>query len=325
MSKKRNSTLEQQNVKLKKPKMKKGTKETNISKSKSVATFYQDKCCGANNWKSFLITMQKQKVNISGTKLTVSTNQFNKYGSVGDLSNGQKKFKSKYSSNPNRNPTISQQVYENVDISSFNLKKEQIGNVSFGKQSDNNEPVLTKQIAIDCEMVGVEIGANKDMLARISLVNALGDCIYDKFVKPTEPVLEYRTHVSGVRPKDLKNGEDFKVVQEEVAAILRNRILVGHAVKNDLRVLFLSHPKSAIRDTSRFKRFREGRSPALKKLAKKHLGVTIQEGEHSSVQDALAAMQLYRLFKKEWENSLKTSKHKKGISKAKVQECQILK
>lgn len=32
------------------------------------------------------------------------------------------------------------------------------------------------------------------------------------------------------------SGEDFKKIQEEVADILRGRILVGHAVHNDLKV-----------------------------------------------------------------------------------------
>lgn len=31
-------------------------------------------------------------------------------------------------------------------------------------------------------------------------------------------------------------GEDFKTVQKEVAEILKGRILVGHALKNDLKV-----------------------------------------------------------------------------------------
>lgn len=32
------------------------------------------------------------------------------------------------------------------------------------------------------------------------------------------------------------SGEDFKVVQKEVSEILKGRILVGHAVHNDLKV-----------------------------------------------------------------------------------------
>ena len=48
-------------------------------------------------------------------------------------------------------------------------------------------------IGIDCEMVGVGRRGEDSILARISLVNHFGNCIYDKFVKPTEKVVDFRT------------------------------------------------------------------------------------------------------------------------------------
>lgn len=164
----------------------------------------------------------------------------------------------------------------------------------------------TKIIAMDCEMVGIFTG-KVNMLARVSLVNKYGNCIYDKYVLPSEPVVDYRTPVSGVRPKDLRNGERFETVQKEVAEILQGRILVGHALRNDLKVLYLSHPRRAIRDTSRYKpfhKFSNGRTPSLRKLAEEVLGVKIQQGEHDSVVDARTAMNLYLLYRKEWESAL---------------------
>jgi RNA exonuclease 4 len=156
-------------------------------------------------------------------------------------------------------------------------------------------------------MVGVGHQGDDSILARISLVNHFGNCIYDKYVKPTEKVVDYRTHVSGIRPKDIENGEDFKTVQKEVSDILQGRILVGHSLKHDLKVLFLNHPKRDVRDTSVYKPFRAafgGRTPSLKNLSARMLGVTVQEGEHSSVQDAQATIRLYTMFRKEWEKSI---------------------
>lgn len=170
-------------------------------------------------------------------------------------------------------------------------------------KSEKQRHDLTRCIAMDCEMVGVFDG-KESVLARVSLVNQHGECVYDHFVKPKEKVADYRTKVSGVRPGDLKRGKDFETVQKEVAAILKNKVLVGHALRNDLKVLMLSHPPKMIRDTSRFTPFRNvtmGRTPSLKKLTSELLGATIQTGEHSSVEDAKAAMQLYNLYQKEWE------------------------
>jgi len=178
---------------------------------------------------------------------------------------------------------------------------------------------LTKVIGIDCEMVGVGHRGEDSILARISLVNHFGHCIYDKFVRPTEKVVDYRTPVSGIRSQDIEHGADFKDVQLEVAEILRGRILVGHSLKHDLRVLFLDHPKRDIRDTASYKPFRAafgGKTPSLKRVTERFLGVKVQEGEHSSVQDAQAAVRLYTMFRKEWEKNLdgrKSSKNRKKL------------
>ncbi|RVE59553.1 hypothetical protein OJAV_G00190030 [Oryzias javanicus] len=176
---------------------------------------------------------------------------------------------------------------------------------------------ITKVVAIDCEMVGVGPDGEDSILARVSLVNQFGKCIYDKFVKPTERVTDYRTAVSGIRPEDIKNGEDVRVVQKEVANILQGRIVVGHAIHNDLKILLLDHPKKHIRDTQKYKPFRKtvgsGR-PSLKVLCKEILNVKVQQGEHSSVQDAQATMRLYTLVKKQWEAELKASKKNRDIN-----------
>ena len=102
-------------------------------------------------------------------------------------------------------------------------------------------------------------------------------------------VTDYRTAVSGVRPEDLKGAPQFKEIQSEVSELIKGRILVGHALKHDMKVLFLDHPKKMIRDTAKYKPFKAafgGRTPSLKNLAERFLGVAVQTGEHSSVQDS---------------------------------------
>ncbi|XP_045456158.1 RNA exonuclease 4-like [Melitaea cinxia] len=174
-------------------------------------------------------------------------------------------------------------------------------------QGSEKQRQITKFLAMDCEMVGIGDQGNDHMLARVSIVNKFGDCVYDKFVKPREEVVDYRTSISGIRKEDLINGEDFATVQKEVSELLKGKILVGHSLKNDLSVLFLSHPKNNIRDTSRYKPFRtitKGSTPSLKRLAKEILGIDIQHGEHSSVEDAKAVMQLYCTVARSWERDL---------------------
>jgi RNA exonuclease 4 len=106
---------------------------------------------------------------------------------------------------------------------------------------------IGKYIAMDCEMVGVGPASTDERtgkiitessLARVSLVNYHGEIVMDAFVKQKERVTDYRTHVSGVRSKDLVGLSVLSLedVQKRVADMLKGRILVGHAVFNDLKV-----------------------------------------------------------------------------------------
>jgi len=160
-----------------------------------------------------------------------------------------------------------------------------------------------KYIALDCEMVGVGVDGSESSLARVSLVNYHGAIILDEFVGQKERVVDYRTQWSGIRPKDLVDGllsilisryallkyeiaQPFGSIQKQVSNLLKGKILVGHAVHNDLKVLLLSHARSKTRDTQhyayKFGVCKSGRI-ALRDLVKQELELTIQSGEHSSV------------------------------------------
>jgi RNA exonuclease 4 len=169
-----------------------------------------------------------------------------------------------------------------------------------------------KYIAIDCEMVGTGPEPNRDSaLARVSAVNYHGHQIYDSYVQVKVPITDYRTAVSGIEPKHVRKdvARTFKEVHNDMKVLLEGRILVGHAVKNDLDALLLKHDKRYIRDTSKYSKFRElaampGRTPSLKGLVEKLLGVEIQTGRHDSVEDARATMALFRLEKESFEREV---------------------
>ncbi|VUZ44941.1 unnamed protein product, partial [Hymenolepis diminuta] len=165
-------------------------------------------------------------------------------------------------------------------------------------------------IALDCEMVGV--GADfVNALGRVSIVDYNGNVLYDVFSLPEEPITDYRTPYSGIRPRDMMNALPFKVVRNDVMQIIRNRIIVGHSINNDLKVLKLRHPRSLIRDTNTtpYAKIAAGRSRrglvALRKLYYDFFGEEIQQGEHCSVEDARSTMKIYRQVEKVWEEDLR--------------------
>lgn len=178
---------------------------------------------------------------------------------------------------------------------------------------------LTRVLALDCEMVGVGPEGSKSALARVVVVNSAGNAVLDTHVQPHQEVVDYRTAVSGVRPHHLVGAPSLSEVQATVAGLLHGRLVVGHALKNDLKALMLSHPRRLLRDTARYPPLmrkaphvggptaeaRRGRPARLQELAAQHLGLTIQTGEHSPVEDARAALLLYQKFATEWEQSLR--------------------
>eukprot|EP01024_Parvocaulis_polyphysoides_P061582 TRINITY_DN682_c0_g1_i7.p1 TRINITY_DN682_c0_g1~~TRINITY_DN682_c0_g1_i7.p1 ORF type:complete len:419 (-),score=66.63 TRINITY_DN682_c0_g1_i7:419-1675(-) len=173
-----------------------------------------------------------------------------------------------------------------------------------------DDVVLTRIIALDCEMVGVGFEGGQSVVARVSIVNDFGNVVYDKHVQPKMRVTDFRTKWSGIRPSDLKTAVTFEEMQEEVCKILKGRILVGHSLQNDLKVLQIGHPKRLIRDTARYPPllYSKGsrlRPKSLKQLAREQLQLNIQEGEHSSVEDARAALYIYHKFREIWEQQIR--------------------
>lgn len=180
----------------------------------------------------------------------------------------------------------------------------------------------TKVVALDCEFVGIGPDGREDALARASVVNSRGEVLYDSFVRVEAPVVDYRTQFSGVLPENLMGPDvdDPRSARSVIANILKGRILVGHAVHNDLRVLRIAHPRRDTRDTSEYykqlwrKNGRRGSAPpALRLVVARVLGVDqFQNAGHDSCEDARAALALYKKNAKEWESFRGKSKAAKS-------------
>ncbi|KAH8826240.1 MipD protein [Flagelloscypha sp. PMI_526] len=161
-----------------------------------------------------------------------------------------------------------------------------------------------KYISMDCEMVGIGLDGSESSLARVSVVNYHGYILMDEIVQQREKVVDFRTRWSGIREGDLKRAKPFEEIQKQVSTLLDDRILIGHAVHNDLKALLLTHPRQSTIDTQIYAykhKVTKSKYISLKNLVMQELDVSIQEGEHSSVIDARATMSIFRLHKKEWE------------------------
>ncbi|XP_040900350.1 interferon-stimulated 20 kDa exonuclease-like 2 isoform X2 [Toxotes jaculatrix] len=152
------------------------------------------------------------------------------------------------------------------------------------KPAATSAAIPTKYLAIDCEMVGAGPKGRISQLARCSIVSYEGDVVYDKFINPAMPVTDYRTRWSGIRRSDLAKATPYSDARKEILRLLMGKVVIGHAVHNDFKVLGYSHPAALTRDTSRIPLlnlkagFAENECASLKRLTKAIFNRDIQEG-----------------------------------------------
>ncbi|XP_012974360.1 apoptosis-enhancing nuclease [Mesocricetus auratus] len=167
----------------------------------------------------------------------------------------------------------------------------------------------SKCVAIDCEMVGTGPRGRVSELARCSVVSYSGDVLYDKYIRPEMPIVDYRTRWSGITHQHMRKAIPFQVAQKEILKLLKGKVVVGHALHNDFQALKYVHPRSQTRDTTYVPNLLSQPSShtrarvSLKDLALHLLHKKIQVGHqgHSSVEDAMTAMELYQLVEVQWE------------------------
>ena len=187
-------------------------------------------------------------------------------------------------------------------------------------------------------MVGVGTGGSESAVARVAVVNWDGEVVFDRYVRPNRPVTDYRTHVSGVRAADVesKGALSLEVCRIIVKNMLKGKILIGHALENDLRLLGLSHPWTDVRDSAMYEPFMRPcsidrkaalRPRKLRELAWEQLGLQIQDTSggagvgHSPMEDATAAMGLYKAVRIEWESLMQRKiKQAQRLMYSKIQQ-----
>jgi RNA exonuclease 4 len=76
-------------------------------------------------------------------------------------------------------------------------------------------PPLEQLVALDAEYVGGNSKKDEervDLLARLSIVDGHGRVLCDEWVRPAQPVTDYRTAISGVTEAQLaKKGGRFSI------------------------------------------------------------------------------------------------------------------
>jgi len=148
-------------------------------------------------------------------------------------------------------------------------------------------------------------------LGRVSVVRGDGPSsgmpLQDDYIRSVEPVHDYLTRFSGLLPADLdpqmcgnRHGNGVTTLK---AAYLKLRYLVdagcvfcGHGLASDFRCINLVVPPAQVVDTVELFHFKRQRKLSLRFLARRLLGIDIQQGSHDSIEDARTALRLYAKY-----------------------------
>ena len=193
--------------------------------------------------------------------------------------------------------------------------------------NDGDQRSPKNVVALDCEVVSCHpsLSANrkkKEVLvaAHCAIVDYDGEVLYDSYICPDEPVVDYRS----ISKSKVDNGTPFKKATEEIVGILKDKKVIIHDATKDLDYLKFNELyliwigawrgiRWSIRDTSTCSLLKKRAEDAgisvgcpnasLKDLAKGVLKKNVQKKKpHNPVHDACTAMELYRCVEKEWEN-----------------------
>ncbi|KAI0375266.1 hypothetical protein BV20DRAFT_960367 [Pilatotrama ljubarskyi] len=147
--------------------------------------------------------------------------------------------------------------------------------------------------------------------SRVAIVDYRGQTVFCTYVLPTNTVTDYRTSTTGIQASDLQPGNamPWREVQQRVAQLIRDKILVGHTLWQDLSVLGIPHPAVATRDVALYQPFRNAlRSPnqviGLQTLMWHLMRRRVQETHVCALENARAALDLYRSHAEEWESTV---------------------
>ncbi|KAK7694396.1 hypothetical protein QCA50_001582 [Cerrena zonata] len=167
-------------------------------------------------------------------------------------------------------------------------------------------------LAVAAQVVHYGGASQLPMVARVLITDYRGNVVLDTFIRPTQYVTDYRTEKTGIRPVHLGAAPTFEDVQRHVAGIIKDKILVGYALWKFLSVFGISHPALETRDTALFMPFRKSLKvkPSfmvpLETLVQRLMGHYIGLNGEVAVEEARAALDLFRSCEALWEDTIKS-------------------
>jgi len=166
--------------------------------------------------------------------------------------------------------------------------------------------------------------------SRVSICNFRGVPLLECYVVPTMAVTDHRTSTTGITAAHLcsAGAAKFSDVQREVAELIKDKVVVGHSLWNDLSVLGIPHPAVNTRDVGLYQPFRNALRSSnqlvrLPTLTFHLMGRKCQEGQQNPMENARAALDLYRSHANEWENAIREGQWPSALPPSTFSRCYL--
>lgn len=148
--------------------------------------------------------------------------------------------------------------------------------------------------------------SNMSILGRISIVDSDDNCVYDKYIRPVN-LKSVGTLINNNTYEKLKNGHPYDEVKREIQEIIKSRVVIGYSLTDTFKLLGLFKQWWLFRDARCFTKFQELNQfrPSLNEILKLGLNVELTS-DNDTVESAKALMQLYKKFKDQWNEEMRT-------------------
>ncbi|KAF0476152.1 RNA exonuclease 4 [Gigaspora margarita] len=159
---------------------------------------------------------------------------------------------------------------------------------------------------LDCEFM--LIGPRKatilnTVVVQVAIVDYDGNILLNEYVRPDAPISYWRTsrdylYINGTSPAQMLS---------KVHQIVKDKIIVGFNLFNDITGLRINNSPDMLRDVELCPKYklRNGLTLSLKAAVQMDLNRTIQRGGfHEALEDALATMELFRVNRDFWDDMI---------------------
>ncbi|KAK4665844.1 poly(A)-specific ribonuclease [Podospora pseudopauciseta] len=173
----------------------------------------------------------------------------------------------------------------------------------------------TEYVSLKDQEIQINSNGEKEMLrpmwlalGRVSVIRARGEregeAFIDDWITIREPVHDYLTQYSGITAGDLDSRTSkhtlvtLKTAYRKIWTLLNLGVtFLGHGLRQDFRVMNIHVPRAQVIDTAVIYHLSAWRRVlSLSVLSRVVLKQKIQQGQHDSVEDAQAALRLYKKY-----------------------------